>query len=156
MQPCTEHWAAMRKKIQDLGLWAFVAGSPEEAHARAFREIGGEVKAGDWDPLMSMLMNFNSRVLASSGLYVMTRKDGEPTADGKDAAGKPWNDGHFCPLCIVQSTFDLHNTPNGRCSSAMCTITITPGEVAWDRQWIEGCGDAMLDHAKILGLVVAQ
>lgn len=160
MKPCEKHWAAMRKKIDDLGLSQFVSGSGQEAMEREKKHLDSFLAGGrgmdpkDWDPLMAMLWNFTSRVMDGLG-----RSRGPEAALGlmshDPAPGAP-NEGHHCPLCIVRQDFDAHNTPTGKCGRQGCETVVKPGDQPWDENWIDSCGEAMLEYAVESGLVRRQ
>lgn len=154
MKICAIHWSAMRKKVDDLGLSPFVAGSGEEALARTVANLERVAQTErppdkeNWDPLMSMNWNFIAKAMNISGLGILSARRSED--------GMPANDGQYCPLCVARASFDAHNTATGRCLDSECTVQINPGESPWDDLWIGDCGDAMFDHAIAFGLIQRQ
>lgn len=131
---CDVHWTQMGDKAKELGMQHLCTCSAKEAaddfSARVRGTKNDPVREDiEWDPLVIMSFNFMKRVLLTIGW----------TAD--------------CPLCVVRGDFDAHNTPTGGCGDDDCPIRVTPGEEAWDLQWISGCADAMRDEAARRGLL---
>lgn len=88
MKICTEHWAALRKGVQDRGMWHLVAQSGKEAIDQMVDELQGEDTKAQHDPLMAAHWAISGKALEQGGLYLMGRKD-----DGSD----------YCPLCEVEA-----------------------------------------------------
>lgn len=138
MKICQPHWDQMRAKLNELGIGHLGHKSGEEALVAIAKQVerGSEAELPDeeWDPLMAMNMNFWSMAVSNVGLAAMTEDYG-------------------CPLCDARASFDLHNTPTGRCSEPECNIQIQPGECPWDLNMISSCAEAMRKHAIERGLV---
>ena len=154
MRICKDHWSAMRMEIDRLGLSSFVAGSGEDAMARAERDLeshleGAKPLVSDWDPLMAMNWNFCSRVMESWGLRIMEQRH-------QIDDGMPENGGYVCPLCVVRRDFDTHNTDTGRCGEVGCNIQVKPGTIPWDKNWIASCAESMMEYAVEQKLITRQ
>ncbi|MFN3387483.1 MAG: hypothetical protein ACK40O_01015 [Allosphingosinicella sp.] len=133
MKYCQEHWDALVAAVQARGMWHLVAQGGEAAAEAMVRELEGRAAPGDWDPLMSAHWAIAGRV-----------GDNLANSQGPGAALAAIGDPNWCPLCAVQQSFDWWEAP-GRGPRP-------PG--ARDAQgWIDGCMDAMLEHARKLGLV---
>jgi hypothetical protein len=88
MKMCPEHWAALKKAIQDRALWPLVNQSGEAAKEEITRELdGANDDAKGFDPLLRANWMIFNRALESGGLYLMTAKP-----DGSE----------HCPLCEAE------------------------------------------------------
>jgi hypothetical protein len=93
MKWCTEHWAQLRKAIEDLGLSHLVAKDGASAHANVVAELEAAAQGVDppqetYDPLMSSYWAISSRALQMGGLYLMS--------------------GDYCPLCELNKNCEPH------------------------------------------------
>lgn len=84
MKWCDDHWAQLRKAIDDLGMTPLVAKNGEAAHANMVAELeaaqqGVEPPKETYDPLMSSFWAITNRALEMGGPYLLT--------------------GDLCPLC---------------------------------------------------------
>ncbi len=131
MMICPTHWQQMRDAVEERGMTHLVARNGKEAVDNLVAEAEGHKPA--FDPLMAMNNNFWSAALEHGGLGVMgVPEDDHPliAATTTDAKGMR----HFCPLCLAR---ELGAQPET------------------DQQWIRGCADAMLKHARGEGLMPA-
>lgn len=156
MKPCKEHWAAMRSKLEELGMSQFIAPSGKALHERMLADDPAE----RFEPLHGMLMSFLHRAVENHGLEVLGDRGENPEDGMKDnfedeitPEGKTVKFNHICPLCLVRRNFDHHNTATGRCEDAQCKIQIKPGELPWDEMWIKSCGEFYYGEAKRLGKI---
>jgi len=158
MKHCDEHWARMRKAVDDRGMSHLVAGSGQEAVERVQREIeahaeGDKPSPTDFDPLMAMNWNFCGRAMQTAGIVVMQEKDAY-AYEVEAQYGIPRNDGHYCPLCLAKMGFLKHlRGDGGKCGEPGCEVVVKQDDRPWDEAWIEGCADAMHKHAVDIGLV---
>lgn len=77
-----------------------------------------------FDPLMAMNNNFWAAAMQYGGIGMMSENpDAEPDKDGFR---------HYCPLCEAKKHL--------------------PGDDG-DEDWVTGCADSMLQHARELGLL---
>lgn len=100
-----------------------VAKNGEEAMANLVDDLGGTATVQAWDPLMAAHWAIAGRVLDAAGLGAMGQ----------------------CPLCIVQDSYDVWDTPEAP--------SPRPEEAADAQEWIDGCMDAMLAYAHEQGLM---
>lgn len=85
MQFCPEHWASLRKAIEDRGLAHLVLQGGEAAHARLAAELDGTADERQLDPLLRVHNMIMHRALEIGGLYLLR--------------------GPYCPLCeLVKHT----------------------------------------------------
>lgn len=130
---CRTHWNSMRAKLNELGMGRLGAQTPEEAvsfwQSQMQRGPGEAIPDPQWDPLLTMALNFLGRVVSVVG----------------------YESG--CVLCLVRGDFDAHNTPDGRCTNSACDTRVAPEEEPWDTQWIDSCAQVMWAEALKRGLV---
>lgn len=93
MKICHDHWGICRDAVRDAGLDGLGSRDGEEAIERFTAELQEVSPEKNFDPLMSMNSHWWSVALKCGGLAMM----GE-TPDGS-------NDGHFCPLCELDSHY---------------------------------------------------
>jgi hypothetical protein len=79
---CADHWAALRKAIDDRGLTPLVARSGEEAMASTVRQLEGQDTKADFDPLMNANWAIFGAFLHDTGIAGLSFEG--------------------CPLCEVQ------------------------------------------------------
>ncbi len=68
MRICTDHWAKLRKAIDDRGLSHLVAKTGEEAHAAIIEQLQGAENKAAFDPLMNANFAIWSAFLEDAGL----------------------------------------------------------------------------------------
>ena len=80
MRMCESHWAALRQAIEDRGLAHLVEQSAEAAAAVLKRQLEGDMRVSDFDPLMAAWWSISETFLKGAGLAGL---------------------GDCCPLCEV-------------------------------------------------------
>lgn len=150
MKICMNHWNQLRQGIEDRGMGGLI-GNAETLKEKVTEEVEA-LQAGvslqpdpkKFDPLFSANNYVWGRGLEMIGLAAM---------NVDDTPGAP-NDGHVCPLCEARKSFDLHNTPTGRCSEPGCTLEVKPGDKPWDeRMMFDQCLDPMRAYCIEQGLI---
>jgi hypothetical protein len=85
MKMCTEHWAKLRKAIDDRGLGHLVAKSREAAMETIVRMVEGDGDPKrDFDPLMEANWAIFSAALHDGGLALLAKE--------------------CCPLCVCEES----------------------------------------------------
>ena len=98
MKFCQPHWQSLRDAIAARGLNHLIAKDGKEAVERMVKEVKGEDKALDFDPLMSAHWAICGNAIRCGGLYLMS--------------------GDYCPLCEL----------NKHAPSEMRTEGVTPSD----------------------------
>lgn len=167
MRPCKEHWTMMRLAVEERGMSHLVPADGKEAMARTVRDLeahqaGEKSDPSDFDPLSSMLWAITARCMGApeepnSGIGLSIMMDRGDNADGMPENKDEQGFNHVCALCVVRLTFEHHRDgPGGRCGDPACDSIVQPGDVSWDKSWVDGCADAQLEHARNIGLVKSQ
>lgn len=141
MKVCLLHWQQCRDAIQARGLWHLVSTSGEEATAKLEAQLEGDKRPVQRDPLMDLNFMLMSNAIEKVGLMAI------------GPSGEEANDGEFCPLCLPRRSFDVHNTPTGRCGDPACQLQVKPGEKPWDEMVLESAADHLLTQYRQMGLV---
>lgn len=94
MQLCSDHWATLRKAIDERGLRRFVAKDGNTAVNRIRRELEGTAGPDDYDPLMAANNAIWSNAINVGGLAVMAPDAG-------------------CPLCFLNQAHKESCTEEG-------------------------------------------
>lgn len=122
---CQKHWDDLRRGVDDRGMSHLVHKDGKSLAESVERELRGQKKDEDWDPLMAAWANFGKLAFEKAGL----------------AALNP----DFCILCEIQESYEnLMANPE-----QMNDPSWPKGAIPKDAQgWIDSCLDAMLKYAR--------
>jgi hypothetical protein len=123
MNICQEHWDRLRAAVEARGMSHLVARSGQEAAANTVEQMEEGVSPDNWDPLMAAFVALGSKGLERCGM----------------AAFAPG----FCFLCEVRKSFEHCKT----------LPEFDPDLHKDDDFWLNSCMDAMLEHAREIGLM---
>jgi hypothetical protein len=120
---CEDHWALLRKAIDDRGLGGFVADSGEQLGKMMVSEATEGRTVDNFDPLMGAHNAIMSNALDLVGIALCA-----PNEDGSER----------CPLCF------LTETHKANCDDPDCTVE------SFDH-WIDKAADDMQAASEELG-----
>ena len=71
MKMCTDHWASLRKAVDDRGMSHLISVNGAKLAERLTEELEGQAPPDSFDPLSSATFQIYGQALKYGGLYLM-------------------------------------------------------------------------------------